>query len=192
MKYRFIVFLLVSLLAWQQTLARQKSAWWRTRLNQHFQTFDGNCSSTSLVGASLRSIVSRAISNKEKGLPSTWGDRAVLFQLKRGEPGALFVMTTCGATGNCRWRLYDSRTRLFLGELEGQFIFAYTSDAAWPMLVTYTHMSACEGELARYEFRGNKYRWTRDDYAVSECGLNDTPMPRRLAKAKRLCEKYGF
>ncbi|MCI0388211.1 MAG: hypothetical protein MOB07_05520 [Acidobacteria bacterium] len=125
-------------------------------------------------------------------MPSTWGDRAVLFQLKQGEAGVLFVPTTCGGTGNCRWLVYDSRTQRFMGELAGQFIFAYKSDAAWPMLVIYTHMSACEGVLARYEFRGNQYRWMGDDYAVSACGLNDTPMPRRLAQAKRLCAKYGL
>src|SRR5262245_12995089 len=192
MKYRCVVLLLVALMACPESLARQKLAWWRTRLNHHFETFDWNCSSTSLVGKRLRTIVSGAISSKEKELPGTWGDRAVLFQLKRGEAGALFVPTTCGATGNCGWRLYDSRTKLFLGELAGQFIFAHTSDAAWPMLVSYTHMSACEGVLARYEFRGNQYRWIGDDYAVSECGLVVTPMPRRLARAKRLCAEYGL
>ncbi|HWO01245.1 MAG TPA: hypothetical protein VNS63_18440 [Blastocatellia bacterium] len=59
------------------------------------------------------------------------------------------------------------------------------------MLVTYMHMSACDGILSRYEYNGGRYRWMKDDYAVSECGFNDTPMPKPLARSKRLCANYG-
>jgi len=192
MMYRITVLLLVSLLTFSPCFASQKLAWWRTRLKQRFETFDWNCASTGLVGARLRAIVARAIPAEHRDVPGAWGDRAVIIRLKYGEANALFVPTTCGATGNCGWRLYDSRTHRFLGALDGQFIFVRASDDAWPMLVTYTRMSACDGILARYEFRGGRYRWMKDDYAVSECGLNDTPMPRRLAQARRLCAKHGW
>ncbi len=188
---RLLTSLLLSLITLAPCLAGQKSAWWRNRLNHRFETFDWNCASTRLVGAQLRAVVARTIPAEDRGVPSTWGDRAVFIKLRRGESGVLFVPTTCGATGNCSWRLYDSATHSFLGELGGQYVFAWSSRDAWPMLVTYTHMSACDGILSRYEFRGARYRWMKDDYAVSECGLNDTPMPKPLARSKRLCANYG-
>jgi len=115
------------------------------------------------------------------------------IRLRTREAAVLFVPTTCGATGNCGWRLYDSITYRYLGELGGQFIFTPKNSETWPILVTYSHMSACEGILSRYVYRQGRYKWMRDDYAVSECGLvDDTPMPGRLHRAGRLCAKYGF
>ena len=186
-----IASLLCLLLACLPSIAGSRTAWWRTRLNQRFVTFDGNCARTDTLNKRLRAIVARTIPADRRGKLGTWGDRAMSIRLRTGETAVLFVLTTCGATGNCGWRLYDSMTYKYLGELGGQFIFAPKNSETWPMLVTYTHMSACEGILSRYEYRRGQYKWMKDDYAVSECGLVDTPMPGRLRRAKRLCAEYG-
>jgi hypothetical protein len=187
-----ITSLLCLLLACFPSVAGNRPAWWRTRLNQRFASFDWNCARAGALDKRLRAIVARAIPADRRDKPGTWGDRAMSIRLRTGETAVLFVPTTCGATGNCGWRLYDSITYRYLGELGGQFIFVPKSRETWPMLVTYTHMSACDGILSRYEYRRGRYRWMKDDYAVSECGLVDTPMPGRLRRAKRLCAKYGF
>ena len=184
--------LLCLLLACFPSVAGSRPAWRRTRLNQRFVTFDWNCARAGALDKRLRAIVARAIPADDRGRLGTWGDRAMLIRLRSGEAAVFFVPTICGATGNCGWRLYDSMTYSYMGELGGQFIFVPKSREKWPMLVTYTHMSACDGILSRYEYRQGRYRWTRDDYAVSECGLIVTPMPVRLRRAKRLCAKYGW
>src|SRR5262245_11875110 len=193
MTYRLIIAsVLCLLLACFPSVAGNRPAWWRTRLNQRFVTFDGNCARTDALNKRLRAIVARAIPADRRGKLGTWADRAMSIRLRAGETAVLFVLTTCGATGNCGWRLYDSMTYRYMGEIGGQFIFVQKSRETWPMLVTYSHMSACEGVLSRYEYRQGRYRWMRDDYAVSECGhVDDTPMPGRLRRAKRLCAKYG-
>jgi hypothetical protein len=119
-----IASLLCLLLACFPSVAGNRPAWWRTRLNQRFVTFDGNCARTDALNKRLRAIVARAIPADRRGKPGTWGDRAMSIRLRAGEPAVLFVMTTCGATGNCGWRLYDSMTYRYMGELGGQFIFA--------------------------------------------------------------------
>ena len=60
------------------------------------------------------------------------------------------------------------------------------------MLVSYSHMSVCDGYLSRFEFRKGLYRWMKDDYAINECPVGNTPKPRSLARAKRLCANYGW
>jgi hypothetical protein len=187
-----IASLLCLLLACFPSIAGNRPAWWRTRLNQKFVTFDWNCARAGALDKRLRAIVARAIPKDAKGRLGTWGDRAMSIRLRTGEAAVLSVPTTCGATGNCGWRLYDSMTYRYLGELGGQSIFAPKSSETWPMLVTYTHMSACDGILSRYKYRRGRYRWIKDDYAVSPCGLIVTPMPGRLGRAKKLCAKYGW
>jgi hypothetical protein len=184
--------LLCLLLACFPANAGNRLRWWRTRLNQRFVTFDGNCARTDALDKRLRAIVERAIPADRRGQPGTWVDRAMSIRFRAGEAAVLFVLTTCGATGNCGWRLYDSMTYRYLGELGGQFIFVPKSSETWPMLVTYTHMSACDGILSRYEYRLGRYRWMKDDYAVSPCGLIVTPLPGKLGHAKKLCAKYGW
>ena len=186
-----IASLLCSLLACFPSIAGNRPAWWRTRLNQRFVAFDWNCAPAGALDKRLRAIVARAIPADLRGKPGTWGDRAVSIRFMAGKAAVLFIPTTCGGTGNCDWRLYDSMTHKYMGELGGQFIFVPKSRETWPMLVTYTHMSACDGVLSRYEYRQGRYKWKRGNYAVSECGLVDTPMPRRLRRAKRLCAEYG-
>ncbi len=186
-----IASLLCSLLACFPSIAGNRPAWRRTRVNQRFVTFDWNCARAGALDKRLRAIVTRAIPADARDRLGTWGDRAISIRLGAGEAAVLFVPTTCGATGNCGWRLYDSMTYRYLGELGGQFIFVSKSSETWPMLVTYTHMSACDGNLSRYEYRRGRYRWMRDVYAVSPCGLIVTPMPGRLGRAKRLCAEYS-
>jgi hypothetical protein len=172
--------------------ARNRAQWWRSPLlSQRFVTFDWNCARTDALNKRLRAIVARAIPADDRGMLGTWADRAMSIQLKQGEATVLFVPMTCGATGNCGWRLYNSKTYNYLGELGGQYIFVPRSGETWPMLVTYTHMSACEGIFSRYKYRQGRYRWMIDDYAVSQCGMVDTPMPGRLGRARKLCADYG-
>lgn len=187
-----IASLLCLLIACFPSIAGNRPAWWRTRVNQRFVTFDWNCARAGALDKRLRAIVARAIPADEKGRLGTWGDRAMSIRLRTGEAAVLFVPTTCGATGNCGWRLYDSMTYRYLGEIGGQFIFVPKNSETWPMLVAYTHMSACDGILSRYEYRRGRYRWMGDDYAVSPCGLVVTPIPGGLRRAKRLCAEYGF
>ena len=170
--------------------ARQRRTWWQDRLNHTFVTFDWNCASEDAVNGPLLAKVRRAIPEEDRG--SMWGDRAVSASLSSGQPRVLFIPTVCGATGNCTWRLYDSRTTRHLGELGGQFFYVHGTARGWPMLVTYTHMGACEGILARYEYSRGRYRWMQDDYAVN-CteSLKREPLPGGLGKARRLCDKYG-
>jgi hypothetical protein len=191
-RHLIVASLLCLLIACFPSNAENRPAWRRTRLNQPFITFDGNCARTDALNKRLRTIVERAIPSDRRGKPGTWADRAMSIRLRAGGAPVLFVLMACGATGNCGWRLYDSATYERLGELEGQFIFVPKNSDTWPMFVTYSHMSACEGVLSRYEYQHGRYRWMRDDYAVSDCGFDDTPMPGQLRRAKKLCASYGF
>ena len=103
----------------------------------------------------------------------------------------LFIPVNCGTTGNCMWRLYDSKRHTFLGEIWGQFLYVPVKNSAWPRIVTYGHESVCSGSLARFEFRSGQYRLIGNYYAINECIPNGTPLPRQFARARRLCDCYG-
>jgi hypothetical protein len=170
--------------------AASKAARWRTYLNRSYATFDWNCTSTKAVDARLRARLQAAIGGDDHG-PATWGDRGVLVSLRRNHPLVLFVPTVCGATGNCEWQLYDSRTRAFLGALGGQFLFVREVGGSWPTLISYTREGGCEGSLSRYQFRGGRYRWINDDLPVSRCNPEIIPLPGKLSRATVLCSQYG-
>jgi hypothetical protein len=168
-----------------------RELWWRSSRTRQFLTFDWNCASTSAVDKRLHARVLRELPAEDRDLASAWGDRAVVITVRRDKPPVLFVPVACGATGNCGWRLYDSRHHTFLGEIWGQFIYVVAGNSAWPRVVTYGHESACSGSLAQFEFQRGRYRLRGSYYAINECNPGGTAMPRQFARARRLCDGYG-
>lgn len=165
--------------------------WWHVTRNRRQLTFDWNCASTSRVSHRLRARVLRELPAEARNLPGTWGDRAVVVTLRRDRPPVLFIPVSCGGTGNCEWRLFDSKRHTYLGVTWGQFIYVAADNSAWPRVVTYGHESVCSGSLARFEFRRGQYRLIGNYYVVNECVPNGTPLPKQFARARRVCNGYG-
>jgi hypothetical protein len=166
--------------------------WWRTKLSGRYYTFDWNCARKDRMTDQLRTIANEAVTADDAGRPGTWADRAIAIRLRTDRDAVLFVPITCGATGNCHWRMYDSRGLRFVGEFWAQYIYVRTTRGSWPMIITYSHMTACEGFLSRIEYRQGRYRDIQDDYAIDECGVSDVPMPTSVRSAQQLCAKYGY
>jgi hypothetical protein len=191
MLIRVLIILLLVHSAKTPASGRHKERWWRASRSRRFVTFDWNCASTKAVSQRLHARVLREIPAEDRTLPSAWGDRAVTIRLRRDRPPVLFVPVTCGGTGNCGWRLYDSKRHTFLGEIWGQFLYVVANKSSWPQVVTYGHESVCSGSLARFEFRRGQYRVIGNYYAINECIPNGTPLPIQFARARRLCDGYG-
>lgn len=165
---------------------------WLTRLNQRLVTFDYNCTSTKYVSVALQNRVRKEIQRSKYQGPINQGNQAIPILLRKGNPVILFVVANCGATGNCGWFLYNSRTHQFMGEIGGQFIYVRPGGTAWPAIISYTRMGGCEGVLTRYEYRSGRYREQKDYLSLNRCNPQILPLPGRLPQARRLCSQYGF
>ena len=120
------------------------------------------------------------------------GDRAIAIRLRAGRPAVLFVPTVCGAMGNCRWRLYDSRSGQFLGELSGQFIYARTATGGWPSIVVHFRNGYCNAVLVRHEMQAGRYVATGEaEIGETTPGVECDLLRGTLARARRLCSTYG-
>src|SRR5262249_60682914 len=89
-----IASLLCSLLACFPSIAGNRPAWRRTRLNQRFVAFDWNCAPAGALDKLLRAIGARAIPADRRGKPGTWGDMGGSVRLMPGGgAGALLLAT---------------------------------------------------------------------------------------------------
>src|SRR5262245_66023675 len=94
-----IASLLFLLLACFPSIAGNRPAWWRTRLNQRFVAFDWNCAPAGALDKRLRAIVARAIPADRRDKQGTWGVRAVSMRFMEGEAICLFIPSTYESTG---------------------------------------------------------------------------------------------
>jgi len=161
--------------------------------NHRLITFDWNCSQAeSFPATTLKDVVYRSINPQDRN--RLWGDRA--FTLRSGGSQSIyFVPTVCGATGNCAWRLYTIHPLRYLGEISGEFVYAYRSSMP-RVIVTYTRMGSSEGILATYVFKRGRYRWLGDEYPIGREVLpglraDGHKMPSFLERAVRQCKEYG-
>ena len=166
---------------------------WRVMRNHRLITFDWNCSQAeSFPATTLKDVVYRSINPQDRN--RLWGDRA--FTLRSGGSQSIyFVPTVCGATGNCAWRLYTIHPLRYLGEISGEFVYAYRSSMP-RVIVTYTRMGSSEGILATYVFKRGRYRWLGDEYPIGREVLpglraDGHKMPSFLERAVRQCKEYG-
>lgn len=197
---RTVSCILLILVAFEFSVDAQNSRWSEMR-GKKIQTFDFNCAETKLFPTrSLRRKVLQAIPAVRREELGTWGNRAVVLRLINKKSPFYFVPLTCGATGNCSWRLYSIKPRKYLGELSGQYFYTYANSTDWPTIVTYTHMNVVEGILVTYRYRNGKYRQVGNEYAIDWRGsgtsyfdekVKSHPMPKEFKNAKKLCEGYG-
>jgi hypothetical protein len=114
-----------------------------------------------------------------------------VMKLRADRSAVYFVPLNCGATGNCTWGLFTVNPARSIGEVNGQYIYAYASTTGWPVVVSYTHMSVAEGILSTFVVRHGRYKWLGDEYPVSSMEWDPKPMPRFLERARRMCKDYA-
>jgi hypothetical protein len=122
---------------------------------------------------------------------ATWGDRAFVFDLNGDRRPEYFIPLDCGATGNCTWGVFSLNPVRRLGLLGGQYIYVHRHAHRYPILITYTHMSASEGVIATYRFHRNQYVWLGDEYPTQVGMFSGNDIPAFLKKARAGCEKLG-
>lgn len=168
----------------------KKPRWWALR-HHALVTFDWNCATPgALPKKKLKKAIARLIAREGHSVTPE-GDRAFQIQLFQKGPMVYCIPVGCGATGNCTWGLYTVSPNRFLGTIHGQYIYTYTDSHEWPIIATYGHISASEGDLRTFVYRNDRYHWCGDSLKTDEAGLNGKPRPKFLDTARKLCRDYG-
>ena len=144
-------------------------------------------------------IIVRAALRREDDGPPTYADRAFAFDVNGDGAAELFVPLACGETGNCRWAVLTTHPPQLLGIIWGQSIYLHRLQDRWPVIITYGHMSAVEGDLTTFRFRYNRYVPSKDTYAINHGdfdldihGGRGHKMPAFLKRARAGCKNLGY
>jgi hypothetical protein len=162
---------------------------WRSIENQPLIKFNWGCSSTDTFPGALKPIVRTTMRRNDFEGFGTWGDRAFVFDLNRDRKPEYFVPLDCGATGNCTWGIFSMHPNRFLGLLVAQYIYVHERKSRYPDLITYIHLSAAEGILKTYRFRGKQYAWLGDKYETTTGIPRGNDLPAFLKKARAECKE---
>ena len=162
---------------------------WPSIENKPLTKFNWGCSSTDTFPSALKPIVRTTMRRNDFEGFGTWGDRAFVFDLNGDRKPEYFVPLDCGATGNCTWGIFSMRPNRFLGLLGAQYIYVHERQGRYPDLITYIHMSAAEGILKTYRFRGKQYAWLGDKYETTTGIPPGNDLPAFLKKARAGCKE---
>jgi hypothetical protein len=188
---------LIGLVVGANSAVVAQSRLWRSIQGKPVTQFDFNCAETSWhPRPQLNEIIQDALRREDTGV-SRYGDRAFGFDLNGDGRTERFVPLTCGATGNCQWAVLQTDRPRLLGVISGQILYVYRL-RSWPIIITYSHVSAIEGALSTYRYRNNKYLPSGEDYAINHgtSGLDvqggrGHKMPPFLARARKACKDVG-
>lgn len=180
-----------------QTKAQAKR--WRDLEHARLVQFDWNCASPRVYpAAKLNAIVKRVMKREDFDGFGSYGDRAFAFDLNGDNKPEYFVPLDCGAVGNCAWGVFATNPARELVLIYAQYIYIHRSVGRWPDLATYGHLSAMEGSVTTYQFRGPRYRKSGPSYAINntESGLDiqggmGHKLPKFLEHAKPACDSMG-
>lgn len=172
---------------------------WRELEHARLVQFDWNCSSPKTYpSAKLNAVVKRVMKREDFEGFGSYGDRAFAFDLNGDKKPEYFVPLDCGATGNCAWGVFATTPVRELGLIHAEYIYLRRGLGRWPDLATYTHLSAMEGSVMTYRFRGRGYRefgpWyaiNNTDYALDIQGGMGHKLPKFLANASPACKSLG-
>ena len=162
---------------------------WRSIENKPLVKFNWGCSSTETFPSALKAMVRTTMQRNDFEGFGTWGDRAFVFDLGGDRKPEYFVPLDCGATGNCTWGIFSTRPNRFLGLLSAQYIYVHERKGRYPDLITYIHMSAAEGTLKTYRFRGKQYAWLGDKYETTTGIPPGNDLPAFLRRARAGCKE---
>jgi hypothetical protein len=169
-----------------------ENRFWRPMHNGRIVTFDWGCATTqSFPRRALSRIAHEMIPLDRRSSLGVWADRAFVMKLRKDGSAIYFAPIVCGATGNCSWELFTLNPTRAIGKVDGEYFYTYQSTTGWPTIVSYTRMSAAEGILETFVNGRGTYKWTGDEYPVSSMKWAPKPMPRFLARARRMCKAYG-
>ncbi len=170
--------------------AKRKQKWLALR-NRPLVTFSWGCTTAEALprkklGKVLDQVLARNGGGNENPL------QAFRLRLFRNGPEVYFVPLTCGTTGNCVWALFSTSPNRYLGEIHGQYFYTAVNGRGWPMIVSYGHISASQGELRTFKFIKGRYRWIGDSFSTDEESLSGRrPRPSFFENARQLCRDYG-
>ncbi|MCL5883957.1 MAG: hypothetical protein M1377_01145 [Deltaproteobacteria bacterium] len=109
--------------------------------------------------------------------------KAVIIDLKNDGGRDYFFPSACG-NGGCEYPVYDSRSRNAIGSVFGSPICIMKETANdFPVIQTYSHVSATSGTIARYVFDGKKYGAVS---SVHVKGEEDEAISNKIGKAPYL------
>jgi hypothetical protein len=83
------------------------------------------------------------------------------FDLDLNEDGVLdhLLRGSCGATGSCSLWAIDGKTNMHIASLSGRPLIVHVAKInSWPVLSTYSHMSATSGIFSTYVYDGQRYQ----------------------------------
>lgn len=197
---RILVFLMFVLVAGFGLQTSAQSSRWSDLEHARLVLLDWNCATpAAFPSARLNQIVKRVM--KREGFEGfgSYGDRAFAFDLNGDQKPEYFVPLDCGAVGNCAWGVFATNPVRELGLIHAQYIYVHRSAGRWPDLATYAHMSAVEGVVNTYHFRGQHYREfaapypiNRGEYALDIQGGMGRKLPKFLETAKRGCKSVEY
>lgn len=199
MRRTIVLLLILVLMNGINLKTHAQSSRWSDLEHAHLVLFDWNCASLeAFPSAKLQPIVKRVMKRESFDGFGTYGDRAFAFDLNGDRKPEYFVPLDCGATGNCAWGVFATNPARELGLIHAQYIYLRTSVGRWPDLATYTHLSAMEGSVMTYRFRGQRYREFGPWYAINntDSGLDiqggmGHKLPKFFADAKPGCKSLG-
>lgn len=197
---RILGFLMLGLLFGCGLHASAQSNRWSDLEHARLILFDWSCATPAAYpSGKLNQIVKRVM--KREGFEGfgSYGDRAFVFDLNGDRKPEYFVPLDCGAVGNCAWGVFATNPVRELGLINAQHIYVHRSAGHWPDLATYGHVSASEGDVMTYRFRGQRYRqsgsWypiNHGEYALDIQGGMGHKLPKFLAAAKRGCKSVEY
>lgn len=189
-KSALMLVLFICLLGFFQPVeaAKRKPRWLALR-NKPLVTFSWECATAdALPKKKFGKVLEQLLESERKNGGTEFADRAFRIRLFRNGPEVCFVPLTCGATGNCVWALFSTSPNKYLGEIHGQYFYTAVNENGWPMIVSYGHISASQGELRTFKFRKGRYRWLGDSFTTDEESLSGRrPRPSFFEYARKLC-----
>lgn len=121
------------------------------------------------------------------------GDRAFAFDLNGDSKPEYFVPLYRGATGNVAWGLYSLSPVRQLSLLDGMYIYVHRARGRYPVIFSYTHMSAWEGYITTYRLRKGRYVTTKALFRTDARGSDyGNELPRFITSARPVCEKFDY
>ena len=106
----------------------------------------------------LKGLVERM--RRETGNPCTGSfceDYAFRYDLDGDGKGEWFVRLRCGATGNCRWGIFNDYPARSRGVISAWFFYIHRRAGGWSALTTYEREGGENGVVIRYAYRGGRY-----------------------------------
>lgn len=141
---------------------------------------DWECLTTNYPKTKLNRVVRKAVSEFGKPYGTTWGDRALSYDLNGDGNAEYFIPLGCSPVGNCSWGVFGLNPARLIGVIGAENIYVRKRTGGWSALIAYGHVTASDGVITYYAFRNGKYKKLPGDRNVSTHPNLDSFLPGRI------------